>query len=55
MGAKKTKFKFGYMFGNKGRRKNRSAWFDNEMTRNMYAAADKSNGFRVRKYKKKVV
>lgn len=52
---KKTKFKFGYLFGNKGRRKNRSPFFDSEAMRNMYADADRSLGFRVRKFKKKVV
>lgn len=52
---KKTKYVYGYLFGNKGRRKNRSPSFSDEFTRNMHAAADKSLGFRVRKYRKKVI
>lgn len=52
---KKAKYKYGYLYGNKGRRKNRSPLFDQEYLRNMYAAADRDLGFRVRTYRKKVV
>lgn len=45
-----SKKQYGYLFGNKGRRKTRSPWFLEEWRRDMYAAADKTNGFRVRKY-----
>ena len=53
--AKKATYKYGYLFGNKGRRKNRSVLFSDEFTRNMHAAADKASGYRVRKYRKKVI
>lgn len=52
---KKTKYKYGYLYGNKGRRKMRSPIFEQEFLRDMYASADRSLGFRVRKYRKKVV
>ena len=41
--------RFGYFYGNKGRRKFR-ALFENEFDRNCYADADAYNGFRVRKF-----
>lgn len=41
---------YGYLYGNKGRRKMRSPWFSSEFERNANASADKANGFRVRKY-----
>lgn len=50
----KAKFRYGYLYGNKGRRKMRSPHFDNEYHRDMYASADSSLGFRVRKYKVRV-
>lgn len=54
--AKKEQYKYGYLYGNKGRRKNRSLWFQDEFTRNLHARADADNGFaRIRKFKKKVI
>jgi hypothetical protein len=43
--------KFGYLYGNKGKRKTRSPKFASEFERNMHSAADKANGFRVRNVK----
>jgi hypothetical protein len=44
--------RFGYLFGNKGKRKHRRE-FDTAFERNMNAAADKATGFRVRKFERK--
>lgn len=41
--------RFGYFYGNKGRRKFLML-FDDAFTRNCYAMADRDNGFRVRKF-----
>lgn len=44
--------KYGYLYGNKGRRKMRSVWYSSEFQRNLHMAADKANGFKVRPVKK---
>jgi len=41
--------RFGYLYGNAGRRKFRLI-FSSEFDRNMFAAADRSLGYRVRKF-----
>lgn len=43
---------FGYLFGNPKRRKHRRE-FATEFERNLNAAADKANGFKVRKFDRK--
>lgn len=50
-----TKYRYGFLAGLKGKRKSRSTWFGDEFTRNLHAAGAKRAGYRVRKYKKKVV
>jgi len=49
------KKKFAYLYGNKGKRKIRSPWYDNKKKRDFFASIDKEMGFRVRKIQKKVV
>ncbi len=52
----KPKHKYGFLYGNKGRRKNRSLWFQSEFERDAHAKATSDIGFaRIRKFKKKVV
>ena len=44
--------KYGYLYGNPGRRKMRSVWYDSAFARNLNMAADKANGFKVRPIQK---
>ena len=44
--------KYGYLYGNKGRRKMRSPWYDSAFARNLAMNADKLNGFKVRPVQK---
>lgn len=44
--------RFGYLYGNKGQRKF-LALFHSEFQRNCFAAADRSSGFRVRKFERR--
>ena len=52
--AKKAKKAFAFLYGKKGQKKFKSAWFSEEWKRDMHASAFPTEHYRVRKVSKRV-